>query len=247
MDEEHINERFKNEFWEENLFIKYNYKMTFSCKETGCLEDDYCRCAQIEQLECEEINIFEFANYIYNTLHPNFKNINRKISILNILHDYDYKIVNLYFIIRLLSINKLWSLNNWTCEVKNGYYGQELGIIKIIDDVFFKLRKELFELFSKDSLKEKVEHSLLLEYQWIRDDISDKSFEIMTIPKPQLIFPEKTHHLRVQSKNLDYLKKCKIDLPLGIAINRGDSFYLVDGYHRAITNDKDSITLIIAK
>jgi hypothetical protein len=247
MDEGHIIERFENQFWQENSFIRYKYKTSFSCIESGCHEDDYCRCAIIEDLECDEINLFEFGNYIFNILHPSTKNINRKINILNIVQDYDYKKVNLYFIIRLLTINKLWSFNNWTCKIENGYYGQELGFIKIIDDIFFKLRKEIIELFNKDSIKEKVEHSLILEYQWLRNDLSGKSYEIQTVPKSKLIFPEKTHHLRVQSKNLDYLKNCKVDLPSGIVIQKGDNYYLVDGYHRAIAHDKDLITLIIAK
>jgi hypothetical protein len=247
MNESEVIERFTNEFWEGNGFIKFAYQSKFSCNENGCFEDDHCRCSKIENLECVDINIFELANHIYRILHPFQKNINRKISILNILHGFDYKSINLYFIIRLLTINKLYLNSNWTCKIDNGYYGQELGIINIIGDVFFKLRRDIFELFNKDSLKEKVEHSLILEYGWLIDELRNKTYHIETISKSQLVYPEKTHHLRVQSKNIDYLKKCKFDLPSGIAIKRGDYFYLVDGYHRTTANEKDSITLIIAK
>lgn len=247
MDRDFINENLPNEFWEVNFFIKWNYEMQFSCKESGCFEDDYCRCGKIEKLECEEINIFEFGKFIYEQLNKNSKNTKRKIGILNILNNFDYKSINLYFIIRLLSINKIWSSNNWTCEIKNGYYGQELGVIKIVEDVYESLVNQIIELFSFESLQEKIEHSLRLEYGWVREDLKNKDFDVMKIKKSDLLFPESGHKLKVETKNLDFLKKIELDIPKGIAIKCGENYKLVDGHHRVTADNKDSITLIIAK
>ena len=247
MDESFIRENLPNEFWETNNFIKWNYEMEFSCKESGCLEDDYCRCGKIENLQCDEINIFEFSKLIYDKLNRSSKNTKRKIGILNILNNFDYKTINLYFINRLLSINKIWSCNMWTCDIKNGYYGQELGKISIIVHVYDSLISQLVELFSLENLEEKVEHSLKLEYGWLREDLKNKTYEVLKIKKTDLKFPESGHKLKVETKNLDFLKNTDLDIPKGIAIKCGENYKLVDGHHRVTADNKDYITLIIAK
>jgi hypothetical protein len=94
------------------------------------------------------------------------------------------------------------------------------------------------------SLKEKVEYILQLEYGFILDSIKDCEFEITTIKTSDLVFPQKTHLEKV--KKAAIYKGLKKDNILGVCFFDGKQYKIIDGYNRLSQVTSKRVTIIKA-
>lgn len=233
----------KNEF----LYVsgvEYDYDATYDCENSFCNEEGICRCSTIHDARVTEIDLVSLSEYFYHKLMDiGSKSGKRDSSINDIL--YGGKNVDLYFINRILTINKVYNTYNWEVETCGGYYGDEIENVSLSN--FEKVISECNHLLSIDNLSDKVRYILKLEYNKVLDSLKDKEFEIITINKSDINFDlSNQKHLKlINNKDLSFYK----DYPYycGIVKRSGSKFKIIDGYHRLSTVKKRKIDVICVK
>ena len=233
----------KNEF----LYVsgvEYDYDTTYDCENYYCSDEGICRCSTIENARVIEVDLIILSEYFYDSL-MNMSSISAKrdSSINDIL--YGGKNVDLYFINRILTTNKVYDTYNWEVETCGGYYGDELENISLSN--FKKVISECNHLLSIDNISDKVKYILNIEYNEVLDSLKDKEFEIISINKSDINFDlsNQKHLELINNKDLSFYK----DYPYycGIVKKSGDKFKIIDGHHRLSTVKKRKIDVICVK
>lgn len=147
-----------------------------------------------------------------------------------------------YCVDRLLRSHKIYDKDLWEIEVESGYYGEEIG------GVFFKGQENLFadieKLLKLQKNEEKMEFVLGREYGYILDVLKNKTWEISTIFKNQIVQKQETYHKKVEK--CDFYKDWK--LPVCVVLDLSDGKYrMIDGYHRLVMSENDKIDVIVAR
>jgi hypothetical protein len=87
---------------------------------------------------------------------------------------------------------------------------------------------------SLETLKDKIDYVLKLEYGFILDEIKDKDYQVVTIDSNDLDFGQDKHYKNVLHKTLDYYSDREYlrGSIRGIAYWDSGKWRVVDGYHR---------------
>lgn len=232
----------KNFYDEVSTDLVYNRK--FECEKYNC-EDDICRCSKIVNERLNKLNIVEITNSIYNLYFDKSEETKRDLKLNKLLNNID-KEIDLYTIDRILRINKAYNVENWRILKEEGYYGQEIESVKIENKLALKLDSLVKESLNIDNIKQRVEYLINLEYGYILDSLVDKNYKVKEIDKSKLIFSNESHYKNVSSKKLDYYSDSNYKNIRGIALEYGDKFKLIDGYHRSFSSNKEKIKLLVA-
>ena len=220
----------------ENNFIYgvvFNHYGSYSCEDSGCNDENICRCYSIHTIEIKSINITLITESIFNFFHTNDSQHNRDKIITSLIYDYDSDVINRYAINRILTINKVWDVENWTGEKSAGYYGDEVEKIILNESIFNKVIKEIEDVFKLDTLCDKINFLLNLEYGYILDKIKGKNYQVITVDREDLDFIQQNHHKKVVKKKLEYYSDQNYkDIPRGIAYWNSGKWVIIDGYHR---------------
>lgn len=225
--------------------IEYKCHESYSCDTYGCYEEGICRCLNIDYVEIKKIDIQELSSIFFSENHQYGTNHSRDEKLVNLLFDYDPKLINRWCIERILTINKVFELQNWSYTIQNGYYGEEVEDFKLDETLFRKVCWQIEEILHIDSLKDRVFYLLDLEYGSVLDSLKDKNFYIDKLSINRITFPNSEHKNIVSSKNLDFYKS--YNLPKAIVSKKNDSYNLVDGYHRLVANTSPNFWVIIAE
>jgi hypothetical protein len=226
--------------------LRYNDYGDYSCEESGCHDEGICRCYRINEIEINSVNISRITENIFIQLHKNDSQHKRDKALTNILYDYDIDLVNKYCIHRVLTICKIWDIDNWNAKVTGGYYGDEVGDILIEEDIFKEVSKHIDSIMDLETLKDKIDYVLKLEYGFILDKIKDKDYHIVVVESNDLDFGQDKHYKNVLHKTLDYYsdKEYLRDSIRGVAYLDHGKWRVVDGYHR-LTQTKFPKVMII--
>ena len=92
------------------------------------------------------------------------------------------------FSLKILRKYKVYDTSNWEIETVSGYYGQEIGDVTIKTDLAKKLEEKICEALSIDTLTERVEYLLKLEYGSILPELKDTVYEILEVNTDNLVF-----------------------------------------------------------
>lgn len=216
--------------------VDYDYDRISNCAESGCNDsDDYCRCSTIENTRIVDVDVSKMAREIYNLYFDDSKPSIRNSKLESILFDTGEDI-NLYTIDRILRHLKIWEDHNWDIEVENGYYGEEIGDITLSN--YSKVETLISEAFDCESLKDRVEYLLKLEYGYLLPELKSISYKIETIKKSDITFGSLNHKKKVEILDLKHYSDVKYNGIRGLVIVDGDKFKIIDGYHRlTATND----------
>lgn len=194
--------------------------------------DSYCRCSQIINGRINDLNIDSICNHIFDSYkkeRTSLKKFNEGIYI-------EYPdILFKYCIDRILRINKCYDKDNWELVIIGGYYGEEVSGLRMDN---YSLVKDQIEKCYKLSDNERIPYILELEYGYLRDDLVNKEWKLAKVNSKDLKMPNKDHYAKISNFYKEY------DLPLGVYLQDGDKYRLVDGYHRfplRFTQDKCSI------
>lgn len=233
--------------FENNLYdcVEYRCHESYSCDISGCYEEGICRCSVIESVEITSINLSKLTENIYSEITTNNKNSDRENKLINVFWGYQPQLINRWCIDRLLSINKVWDVDNIEYKVQNGYYGEEVENFSLKTELYEKLDLQIDYVLGIDPLKEKLFYLLNLEYGSILETLVDKDFTIQVIDKSKIYFPKENHKIKVDSKILNYYKR--YNLPSGLVIKKGDLYHVVDGYHRLSASTSKKITVIVGE
>lgn len=237
----------ENEF---RYCVDTNHYGSYSCEESGCNDEGICRCYMIEEVNINSIDITNLTQNIFDQLNTDESQHKRDKKITSLIYDYDSDIINKYCIHRILTHRKVWDVDNWESEITGGYYGQEVGGIFIKKEIFNDITKEIENIYQLDTLEEKINYVLKLEYGFILDKIQGKKYEVIEIDKSTLEFGQSNHHKNVLHKKLDYYSDSKYYLNTDITQIRGVAYWqsgkwrVVDGYHRLTETKYNKVRII---
>lgn len=225
------------------IYIDYNY--IYDCENYGCDEEGICRCGSIENEYVESVDVSLIVKKIYNDFFEQGKAADRNNTINEVLYGIG-KDIDIYTIDRILRSYKIWETQNWNIEVEGGYYGQEVGDVKIKESIADKIEEELLTVFSLPSLKEKIEYLLKVEYGKILPEIVDSTYEYIVIDKDEIIFGVEKHLNKVMKKDLDFYSDKNYNGIRGIVVKSGDKWRVIDGYHRIFSTKWPKVKVLVA-
>jgi hypothetical protein len=224
--------------------LSYDYDREYTCEVSGCDNDNICRCSVISNLIIETVNIPSVVDDIFNQLQSSSKKTKKRdLKITKLL--YGGEVVDKYCIDRLLVANKVHFETNWNIEICDGYYGQQVGEISIISDLFEKIKSQVDYVYNLLTLSEKLKFVIEVEYGTILPILQGKNFELISIYKSQIDF-KKLNQKHIESvKQKDLSHYCNYSLPRGIVKKIGDDYLIIDGYHRIISCDQKAFEVFL--
>ena len=237
--------------------LKIESSISYDCKSYGCDEERICRCGQIDKTKIKNINITKIVDKIYEDIYGPEDRLAKRDNKLSYLLEGFGKEMNLYTIDRILRIHKVYDPINWVVEVQGGYYGQEIGDVIINDDLAKKLEEEIFEALSIDSLTERVEYLLNLEYGSILPELQDSLYEIVDVEKDDLHFgsiSNKKSTLKEiensSTKTYGYFyddRNYGKDSIKGVVIEKDGKYRVIDGYHRCLASERKHLKVLVSR
>lgn len=223
--------------------ILYDVIGFYNCESNGCPDDDICRCFEIENVKVKSVYLSSVTEYIYRELTGDDV-FDRDNKITQIIWEYDSKSINKYCINRILTHLRIWEEKNWSFRVIDGYYGQEVGDVFLRNNIRDILIGYINEVYSINTMEDKINWILKLEYGYLLDSLDGKSYEIMKIKKEDLYFPQKDHYRKVSEKNLEYYYDENYKSIRGIARYHNGKWNVIDGYHRLTATKQEEVWII---
>ena len=230
-------------FQYDGAYVDYGY--TYDCESYGCEEEGICRCGTINNEHIDSVDVSAIVKKIYDDFFEKGKAAYRNNVINEVLYGIG-KDIDIYTIDRILRSYKIWENENWDIEVESGYYGQEAGDVKIKESVADKIEEELYIVFSLPSLKEKIEYLLKIEYGKVLPELSNCSYESITIDKDDVVFGTEKHLGKVMKKDLDFYSDKNYNGIRGIVVKSGEKWRIIDGYHRIFTTKWPKLKVLSA-
>lgn len=208
--------------------VNYDYNTSNSCAESGCDSEGICRCGVIQNAHITNIDVNAMSNEIYGMYFDKSKQQIREDKINTVLYGTS-KELDIYCIDRVLRNNKIWDESKWDISVVGGYYGEEIGSIKL-DSKFSNIQDDIESLLNLNSFKEKVNYLLHMEYGYILPELDGCDYEMSTISRSDAVFGSDGHYRKIQKEDLShYVLYSGIS---GIVKKDGDKYKIIDGYHR---------------
>ena len=226
--------------------VTLDYDITYTCEFSGCFVEGICRCGTVERATVSGVNISKITNKIFCKIFENniTNSRNNKINLLiwGISED-----MQRYTIDRILRANKIFDGNLWNIEIAEGYYGQEIGTVTILEEVLTKINLELQQAFLISSLSERVQYLLTIENGYLLDELESMNYSIQDIERDKLVFGNKQHQNRVQKLDLDFYSDKNYHGIRGVVIKKGDGWKIIDGYHRISKSENRFVKVIVAE
>jgi hypothetical protein len=224
--------------------IDIDYKRDYNCSSYGCDSEGICRCSSIYDEQIININVSEIVENIYNQIYDNSKATKRN-NLINSLFGIS-KELEIYTIDRILRKSLIYDESIWEIEIEGGYYGQEIGSVKLDSTYADKLSQKINESIVIDNVKNRVEYLLNLEYGYILPELLDKDYRVITINKSDIVFGNEKHLKNVSTKDLDFYSDTNYDGIRGVVTKKDGKYKVIDGYHRLSKTSKKSVMVIEA-
>lgn len=224
--------------------IDIDYKRDYNCSSYGCNSEGICRCSSIYDEQIININVSKIVEDIYNQIYDNSKATKRN-NLINSLFGIS-KELEIYTIDRILRKSFIYDESIWEIEIEGGYYGQEIGSVKLDSTYADKLSQKINESIVIDNIKNRVEYLLNLEYGYILPELLDKDYRVITINKSDIVFGNEKHLKNVSTKDLDFYSDTNYDGIRGVVTKKDGKYKVIDGYHRLSKTSKKSVMVIEA-
>ena len=222
--------------------IRYDYSTKTNCREHGCAKEGICRCSTIYNQRLTSLNIEPLVYHIYDR-DSYSKSSRRETAINSVLFGVD-ETIDIYTIDRVLRCNKIYEFGNWDIKITYGYYGEEIDEIVILDDISKKVINELEIAFSIDELNGRIEYLLGLEYGRLLPELEHCQYEVIEIPKNDIIFANSNHFNSLKKE--EYYSDGNYSGIRGIVIEKNGKYRLIDGYHRVFSTNNELVKVLRA-
>lgn len=228
-----MSSKIENEFL---YYVNYDYDGEHSCAESGCYEENICRCFEIHTVKFISVDLNSITNKIFHSFfNPNDEPYIREEKLNKILYNYN-KELDIYCIDRILRINKVWDKNNWRFDWGGSYYGDEVKSAFLDEKIFNSILCDLDNINNLKTIQEKISYLLIREYGYLLPDISEKNWKISLVKKEDIFFSQKEHLKNVKKeKGENFLSQTEIK---GVCMRDNDKLRVIDGYHRLFFNEQ---------
>jgi len=221
--------------------IDYEPQGYYSCMERGCIDDGICRCFQISDIKINNINLEEISKNLFSEIHSDDRLLKRDKKITSLIYDYDIEIIDKYCINRILTSNKIYKQDLWSYSTMPGYYGEEIQSIHLKNELFDTIYNQIVECLGLQSLRDKIEYILKLEYGYLLDILSDGSYSVQNVDISNIVFGQIKH------KEKSKIEKCGNTIIKGVCRLIDKKYHVIDGYHRLSQNlDKKVMIIVIS-
>ena len=219
--------------WHYSSALEYTYDTYYACHDgSDCCDNDMCRCAVLQDLKATSINPRAISDRIVG-----------KMS--NIVHAYCVDRIITKAVTPYVSHPE----DLFDVHACGGYYGEEIGEIKMCPSVADEIAKKLRLLGEMKSNRERILYVLNNEYGHVLSAVEKaKSWYVKTVDFSEIDIGQPDHYNKLEDSvvaaYVDY------DLPRAVCLKSGDKFRLIDGYHRVAAFEKKrkgDITIITNK
>jgi hypothetical protein len=224
--------------------VEIDYQREYNCESYGCDQEGICRCSSIYNAEVSTVNVSDIVSSIYEDIYDNSKSTKRN-NIINSLFGIE-KELEIYTIDRILRKSFIYDKNIWEIEIEGGYYGQEIGDVKLDGKYADKLSDKINYALSIDNFKERVEYLLTLEYNYILPELLNKNYRIVNVKKSDIVFGNDKHLKCVSEKELEFYTDKEYKGIRGVVLKRENKYKVIDGYHRLSKTNSKIVTVIEA-
>lgn len=194
--------------------VDVDYTNGGDCESYGCDDEGICRCGTIENPHVAGIPCDRLAE---------------KIAPSELFLKYCVERILRHF-------KPLHDSSNWDIQVEGGYYGEELGEVKLNESVAEILSNILLSL-EKATDNERIEAALALEYGFILPTIKNKTWSLEKITLADVELGQTKHASKLNEERIiDYMIN---DAPIiGIVLESAGKYRVIDGYHRVTAAKK---------
>ena len=201
--------------------IDIDYHSQYAEDHDERCRNDYCRCKTIEDACVTKVDILRVVNQL--------------------MDQYEHTMFR-YAVDRLARIHKMYDKSKYTVRVVNGYYGQEVD--GVVFEGWSELMRDVHAAYQlRDNLDALVQFLLTAEYGYVLDRLEGLAWKVVEVPVKDLRVPNDQYLGKVSTDNIEF----DDTLPIGLYVDSGENYVLVDGYHR-YTNvrkqQKQTVTII---
>lgn len=220
-------------------YVNYDYDKEYPCQTFyGYAEDegedenyhsscyDICRCGTIVNAQVISVDTWSLAK----RFSPDSNDL-----------------ILTYCIDRILVAQHTYCEDNWDVIIDGGYYGDEIGGVKLIPDLQNILASTFQNLLAQESDSDKIKFVLIEEYGYLLDSIKDLIFSIELVEKDKIIVPNKEYKNTAGKGIYDSLT---YEGPRGVLREtENGGLILIDGYHRfsAFENDEAEMKMVVGR
>jgi len=198
--------------------LRYHVDIEYNTDTSHCTCQDICRCGRVV-----DIKVKGFYGDISELFFGLCKDEIEKYCVDRIVtHGVD--------------INNIQVSTTW------GYYGEELGTVKLNNSPVAELESALS---TKSPLK-KIFQTLTYEYGYLLPDLEKMTkVEVIEIPSDLINIGNTEHYRRLDKQAIERYKNNKNKLPKAVVCAVGEGYRLIDGYHRIAAQGKGKIKVIV--
>ena len=226
--------------------VQVDFSYEYDCESSGCDEEGICRCGTIQNECVVGVDISLIVKAIYDNFFESGKSAERNDAINMVLYGIG-KEIDVYCIDRILRSRKAWEDRLWDIRVSGGYYGEEIQEVCMKESVADEIEELMLKAFSLNTLIDKVELLLEIEYGRVLPELKGCSYEYETIDISDIIFGSEGHLGKVKKKSLDFYKDSAYSGIRGIVKRSGGKLRVIDGYHRISTTKFPKARVLVAK
>ena len=186
-----------------------------------------CRCSSLTNVRLRSLNVTSFMESV----------IPKKL----------HHTIMGYCAERMLRHSGVGDKDNWSVEVRQGYYGQEVDGVRLDWQIAKAATDHIKRIlaFRNDALR--MEHILKLEYGYLLPSLQKKAWTIRQIPRNDVVIGQDDHYYRKLNRKLveGYQDHT---FPVAVCAVIDGVYRLIDGYHRfSSTEGKRKVTVVIAE
>jgi len=192
----------------DNLQYSYDIDYDYDNDISNCdCYPDYCRCGIIINKRITSgIIPYQLVSNIYNEDE-----------------------ITQYCIDRVLTLLEIYDKECLEIRTEPGYYGEEIEGVYLEHPHIYETKIQ--ELLNLKTDREKIEYVLRLEYGFILDSVENCNWNIITVNKDKIIFPQNAYQQKINTKALEIYKNYPFARGIVIPVD-STRFKVVDGYHR---------------
>lgn len=208
-----------------------------------CASEGVCRSFRVSSLEFLSVDLLSVARDALGVGGPASRQRRRSERASLLLRGYD-SAFDAYCLERALVLAGAYLPSRWEQHLVVGYYGQEVDRLTLGPETAAECAAAYESVAAEESLHGRARALLTLEYGRVLPLLDGCDWSIESVPRERLVFPQARHMGRA-ARGSEYAAR-PAGAIMGVCKREGQSYRVVDGYHRLSQTSHDQVTIITA-